>query len=243
MEKNLNHRPSGYSSPMKKPFKTQITQERHSDNDFHLSKKNRWSITKSPLDLRMILGFMLIIGALISAYIISQSTTRMVTIWSATNDLAPGEIVEESDVTTSKVALSNHAGMYLDGGQSIIGTHVLRSAKTSELIPAFSIAQEADSGLQVVPISLSVLRIPDGVSGGSIVDIYGVPRNSASLVNSELNQSDSKLLLSQISVDSINRDSSRLGGDIGLSILVPMQQVATFIKNYSEFDFVLVKHQ
>ena len=131
------------------------------------------------IDFRLVLGVALIAGSLVSAHIISQSTTRMVKVWSAVNDLAPGEVIEESDITISRVSLSDSANMYLDGEQSIIGTSVVRAIKSAELIPAYSLAQVASLDLHVVPISVSSLRLPDGVNGGSVVDIYGIPRNSA----------------------------------------------------------------
>jgi hypothetical protein len=193
------------------------------------------------IDFRLVLGVALIAGSLVSAHIISQSTTRMVKVWSAVNNLAPGEVIEESDITISRVSLSDSANMYLDGEQSIIGTSVVRAIKSAELIPAYSLAQDASLDLHVVPISVSSLRLPDGVNGGSIVDIYGIPRNSATFAGNIDSKNGSKLLLADISVDSINRESSRLGGDIGLSILVPVSQVGEFIKSFSEFEFVLVK--
>ena len=193
------------------------------------------------IDFRLVLGVALIAGSLVSAHIISQSTTRMVKVWSAVNDLAPGEVIEESDITISRVSLSDSANMYLDGEQSIIGTSVVRAIKSAELIPTYSLAQDASLDLHVVPISVSSLRLPDGVNGGSVVDIYGIPRNSAAFAGNIDGKNAAKLLLADISVDSINRESSRLGGDIGLSILVPVSQVGEFIKSYSEFEFVLVK--
>lgn len=194
-------------------------------------------------DLRLALGVALIVGSLVSAYIISQSTTRMVTVWSAVNNLAPGEVIEESDVTTSRVSLSDATKMYLDGNEPIVGTSVIREIKSAELIPAFSLAQDLNTDLQIVPISVSVLRLPVGVDGGSIIDIYGIPRSSVAVLDPIDSKNASKLLLSHVSVDSINRDSARLGGDIGLSVLVPETQVGGFIKNYSEFEFVLVKQR
>ena len=193
------------------------------------------------IDFRLVLGVALIAGSLVSAHIISQSTTRMVKVWSAVNDLAPGEVIEESDITISRVSLSDSANMYLDGEQSIIGTSVVRAIKSAELIPTYSLAQDASLDFHVVPISVSSLRLPDGVNGGSVVDIYGIPRNSAAFAGNIDGKNAAKLLLADISVDSINRESSRLGGDIGLSILVPVSQVGEFIKSYSEFEFVLVK--
>lgn len=217
------------------------------EHDYEIESKKLRTLSRNALkwkiDFRALLGTLLILGSIVSAYIISQSTTRMVTVWSATIDLAPGEVIEESDISTTRVALSDKAPMYLDGNIPIVGNYVVRPIGSSELIPAYSLAPDMKNDLQTVPISLSSLRIPNGVGGGSVVDIYGVPRTSVATFNSEEGRNLSRLLLANVSVDSINRESSKLGGDIGISILIPIEQVGAFMKNYSEFDFVLVKHR
>ena len=228
---------------MKKPIGRSHIDER----DYEIDSKQLRTLSRNTLkwkiDLRMVLGTLLIIGSIVSAYIISQSTTRMVTVWSAAIDLAPGEVIEESDIATTRVALSDKASMYLDGNIPIVGNYVVRPIKSSELIPTYSLTADFKNDLQTVPIALSSLRIPDGVDGGSVVDIYGVPRTSVAAFNAEEGRNLSKLLLANVSVDSINRESSKLGGDIGISILIPIEQVGSFMKSYSEFDFVLVKHR
>ena len=100
-----------------------------------LKLKRHGSGLRKRIDIRMVLGGLLILASFISAYVISQSTSRMVTVWSADVDLAPGEVIEESDISLSRVALVDKAEYYLDGGSSIVGTHVIRQVKASELIP------------------------------------------------------------------------------------------------------------
>ena len=94
---------------MKKPIGRSHIDER----DYEIDPKQLRTLSRNTLkwkiDLRMVLGTLLIIGSIVSAYIISQSTTRMVTVWSAAIDLAPGEVIEESDIATTRVALSDKA--------------------------------------------------------------------------------------------------------------------------------------
>ena len=235
---------NGYSSPMKNR-KVDIEEDRiHSrtttENSMLKLKRHGSGLGKS-IDIRMLLGGLLIAASFISAYVISQSTSRMVTVWSADVDLAPGEVIEESDISVSRVALVDKAEYYLDGGRSIVGAHVIRQINASELIPAFALADSPPLALKKVPISLNILRIPEGIASGARVDVYGVSRNAYTGTGGDSEKTKSKLLLLDVVVDSINRENSKLGGDIGLTLLVPPEDVARFINSISEFDFILVR--
>lgn len=235
---------SDYSSPMKKRWNqhedelnlTQVAIEKQ------ITKRRRsrgeW---RRRFDIRALLGSLLIAASFISAYVISQSTSRMVTVWSAAVDLTPGEMIEESDISVSRVALADKAEYYLDGERSIVGTHVVRQIKASELIPAFALSERAPMELKKVPISVSELRIADGVSSGAVVDVYGILRSAYTAPGQERDKVKSKLLLIDVAVDSVNREASKLGGDIGLTLLVPSEEVARFVNNVSEFEFILVR--
>lgn len=193
------------------------------------------------VDLRMVLGGLLIVASFISAYVISQSTSRMVTVWSASVDLAPGEIIEENDIYISRVALNDKAEYYLNSQRSIVGTHVLRSIKASELIPAFALSEIAPMQLKKVPVSVSALRKAEGIISGAVVDVYGISRNSYASSGQESDKTKSKLLLVDVAVDSLNSEASKLGGEIGLTLLVPSQDVGRFINSLSEFELILVQ--
>jgi len=235
---------NGYSSPMKNR-KVEIEEDRlHSrtttENSMLKLKRHGSGLRKS-IDIRMLLGGLLIVASFISAYVISQSTSRMVTVWSADVDLAPGEVIEVNDISVSRVALVDKAEYYLDGGRSIVGAHVIRQINSSELIPAFALADSPPLALKKVPISLNILRIPEGIASGARVDVYGVSRNAYAGTGEESEKTKSKLLLLDVVVDSINRENSKLGGDIGLTLLVPPEDVARFINSIAEFDFILVR--
>ena len=62
-------------------------------------QKNK--LIRFQINSRIILGGTLIAISFISAYIISDTNNRMTTVWSATTDLAPGEIIEAGDVIES----------------------------------------------------------------------------------------------------------------------------------------------
>lgn len=240
----LTHPANDYSSPMRNRFK----ENEDASVSSRVSKEKRETKFKIPrndwhrrIDFRMVLGGLLIVASFISAYVISQSTSRMVTVWSATVDLAPGETIEENDISISRVALTDKAEFYLTSERSIVGAHVLRAIRASELIPAFALSEIAPALLKKVPISVSPLRIPEGVTSGAVVDVYGISRNSYAGASQESEKAKSKLLLVDIAVDSVNSEASKLGGEMGLTLLVSPEDIGRLISSISEFELILVR--
>jgi hypothetical protein len=193
------------------------------------------------LNLRLIAGTILIAASFASAYLISQSNNRMITVWSASNDLAPGRIIEDADVAPVQVSMPKGASLYLDANYSIVGSQVLRTVGSSELIPTYSLSKESHLNYKKVPISLSRFRLPIGVKSGSIVDIYIIPREqlNGNLEGPKLKRS--QLLLPTISVDAIDMEASKLGGEIGMTILVPASQVSEIVSAMSDSEFIVVR--
>ena len=105
--------------------------------------------------LKTILGGCLIAASFISALVISNSSSRMITVWSAAVDLDKGEVITAEDVVISKVLLPGNAGNYIDGQVSIIGSSVVRAIGAEELIPAYAVSEQIDEQLQKVPIAIA----------------------------------------------------------------------------------------
>lgn len=191
-------------------------------------------------NLRVAFGVLLICTSFISAYVLSKSTDRMITVWSAAKDLAPGSVIQEEDISPTQVLMPNNAEFYLDGRSSILGSQVVRAIGSAELIPAFAVSSEPIIDLRSVPISIPVNRLPYQINSGQIVDVYVVPKQQ---INTSLEDSISKsfLLLSSVSISGIDLEAGKLGGEIAVTLLVPKQFVSDFISAISKFDFVLVK--
>lgn len=192
-------------------------------------------------NLRLIAGIILIAASFFSAYLISHSNNRMITVWSAVDDLAPGRIIESTDVAPIQVLMPDNASSYLNSEYPITGSQVLRSVGASELIPAFSLSKDHHVDLRKVPIALSRSRLPLGVGNGSLIDLYAIPRNQLNTNVGLSKPADSQLLLSSISVDGIDAEANKLGGDIGLTILVPSVDVLRVILAMADNEFVVVR--
>jgi hypothetical protein len=164
----------------------------------------------------------------------------MVTVWSATKDLAPGSVIQDEDIEQTQVLMPDNAQYYLDGMNSILGSFVVRPIGAAELIPAYAVTTEPNTDLREVPISIPVNRLPYQIKTGQIVDVYAVPKEQLSVTQENL-KSKADLLLSSVGISGIDSESGKLGGEIAVTLLVPEQLVGDIISSMPKNDFVLVK--
>ncbi len=199
-------------------------------------KRNELSLYLTP---RYILGLILILTSFSSAYLISKTSEKTTMVWAATVDLAPGEVLSNSDLTKVRVRLLDNPEQYLSADTQIAGAAVLRSIGAAELIPSFAVSNEIDLNLQVVPISIQREWAPIELNSGTIVDVYGIPSRNLDLMAQA--KTRSRLLLSAVAIDSVDASSRDLGGRIGVSILVPESEVENLVSAISSNEFLLVR--
>jgi flagella basal body P-ring formation protein FlgA len=87
---------------------------------------------------RIAMGLGLLIISLLAATLIAKEANRTVLVWATKNDLAPGELITDSDITQVSALLPESAKNYLSGSAQIIGGVVLRQISAGDLIPAAS---------------------------------------------------------------------------------------------------------
>lgn len=184
---------------------------------------------------RYLMGLALIIASFVSAFIISSSADRTVTVWASTGDLAPGEIITPEDVIPMRVRLIENGEQYLSTSFEIVGSAVLRRIGASEFVPSFAVSQDIDINLQLVPISVTQEMAPANLNSGAIVDIYGVPE-----LNQDFGKRDSaRLLIAGVSIDSVT--ANEFGGRMLITLLVPSQLVPELISYIGKNQFMIVK--
>jgi hypothetical protein len=199
-------------------------------------KRNEISLYLTP---RYILGLTLILASFTSAYLISKASDKTFMVWAATVDLAPGEVLTDSDLTKVRVRLLDNSEQYLSSKAPIAGASVLRPIGAAELIPSFAISNESNPNLQVVPISIPREWAPIELRSGRVVDVYGIPNQSVEFTGESRTQS--RLILSEVAIDSIDSSSRDLGGRIGISLLVREIEVPKLISAINSNDFLLVQ--
>ena len=190
--------------------------------------------------LKTILGGCLIAASFISALVISNSSSRMITVWSAAVDLGKGEIITAEDVVISKVLLPGNAGNYIDGQVSIIGSSVVRAIGIDELIPAYALSSQIDEQLQQVPIAIAFSQVPKDIGSGQRVDIYGITKSELRSQGLESARYKSRLIASDLVIDQVDNQANTLGGDLVLTLLVPRPIIPNLIEDMGNYDFILV---
>ncbi len=190
--------------------------------------------------LKTILGGCLIAVSFISALVISNSSSRMITVWSATVDLDKGEVITAEDVVISKVLLPGNAGNYIDGQVSIIGSSVVRAIGIDELIPAYALSSQIDEQLQQVPIAIAFSQVPKDIGSGQRVDIYGITKSELRTQSLESGRYKSRLIASDLVIDQVDNQANTLGGDLVITLLVPRPIIPNLIEDMGNYDFILV---
>lgn len=190
--------------------------------------------------LKTILGGCLISASFISALVISNSSSRMITVWSAAVDLDKGEVITAEDVVISKVLLPGNAGNYIDGQVSIIGSSVVRAIGIDELIPAYALSSQVDKQLQQVPIAIAFSQVPKDIGSGQRVDIYGITKSELRTQSLESGRYKSRLIASDLVIDQVDNQANTLGGDLVITLLVPRPIIPNLIEDMGNYDFILV---
>ena len=193
--------------------------------------------------LKTILGGCLIAASFISALVISNSSSRMITVWSAAVDLGKGEVITAEDVVISKVLLPGNAGNYIDGQVSIIGSSVVRAIGIDELIPAYALSSQVDEQLQQVPIAIAFSQVPKDIGSGQRVDIYGITKSELRSQSLESGRYKSRLIASDLVIDQVDNQANTLGGDLVITLLVPRPIIPNLIEDMGNYDFILVRNR
>jgi hypothetical protein len=190
--------------------------------------------------LKTILGGCLIAASFISALVISNSSSRMITVWSAAVDLGKGEVITAEDVVISKVLLPSNAANYIDGQVSIIGSSVVRAIGAEELIPAYAVSEQIDEQFQQVPIAIAFSQVPKDIGSGQRVDIYGITKSELRSQNLESGRYKSRLIASDLVIDQVDNQANTLGGDLVITLLVPRTIIPNLIEDMGNYNFILV---
>lgn len=183
---------------------------------------------------RLVLGLALFIIALTSASLITKEANRSVLVWASTGELAPGQIIEQADVTTVSVLLAQSAKNYLSANAQIIGTTVLTNIAGGDLIPAAALGAGIDSTNQrLLPITVEVSDLPIALSRGDVVDLYAVKKGNTQV---EFNPA---LLATGVSVDQVlERNNS---GVVSVLVILNNDQILPILTYVAESRLILVR--
>jgi hypothetical protein len=185
---------------------------------------------------RLAMGLALFIIALTAASLISKEANRTVLVWASTGELAPGQVIEQSDLTSTSVLLAQSAKNYLSTSAQIIGTTVLTKISDGDLIPVAAIANEVSANNQrLVPLTIEISDLPIALSRGDVIDIYAIAKTNAKESISPT------LLVSAVSVEQVLERSN--SGVVSVLVILENEQVISTLNYLTDSRLILVRNR
>ena len=183
---------------------------------------------------RLAMGFALFIIALTAANLISKEANRTVLVWATTGELAPGQIIQESDITPASVLLAQSAKNYLSASAEIVGTTVLTKISAGDLIPVAAIgAGDNPVNQRFVPLTIEISDLPISLVRGDLIDLYAISKSNAKEVIPPA------LLASAITVEQVlERNNS---GVVSVLVILENEQVLPTLNFLTDSRLILVR--
>ncbi|MBB3086086.1 SAF domain-containing protein [Geodermatophilus sabuli] len=124
------------------------------------------------LDLRLVLGVLLVLGSVLLGARVVAAADATVPVWSAAGDLAAGTVLTAADLVSVDVRLDGTAGAYLAAGTKPEGRTLARAVRAGELVPRASLEEPAELVQLALPVQAGY--VPPGLVRGQVVDVYAV---------------------------------------------------------------------
>ena len=182
---------------------------------------------------RLAMGLSLFIIALLAGSLIAKEANRSVSVWASQGDLAPGELIEPTDLKPVSVLLPQSAKNYLSTSTEIVGTLVISKINSGDLIPAASIAVATDAMThRYVPLTLELTDLPMDLKRGEVIDIYAIAKRDSKLSTPEL-------LAANVSVSQVlERNNSGVGSVL---VILNNSQILPTLQLLSDCRIIIVR--
>jgi len=183
---------------------------------------------------RLAMGLSLFIIALLAGSLIAKEANRSVSVWASQGDLAPGELIEPTDLKPVSVLLPQSAKNYLSTSTEIVGTLVISKINSGDLIPAASIAVATDAMThRYVPLTLELTDLPMDLKRGGDIDIYAIANRDSRIITQP------QLVATDISVSAISERNN--SGKASVLVILNNDQVLPTLQMLSDSRLIIVR--
>ena len=191
---------------------------------------------------RLVSGLSLFIIALLAASLIAKEANRTVYVWASSTELAPGNIITQSDIKATPVLLPESAKNYLSASAQIIGAVVKFRVAAGDLIPLAAITSTANQlDLRAVPLTVESTDLPMGLTRGEVIDIYAIP-TSNSISNPTSNPRsivESTLLTERVSVSAVSERNN--SGKASVVVSLPQPLITLILNHLADSRLIIVR--
>ena len=186
---------------------------------------------------RLAMGLSLFLIAVLAATLIAKEANRTVYVWASASELAPGNLITESDIKATSVLLPESAKNYLSASAQIVGSVVQHRISTGDLIPIAAIATVVPGAgqleLKAVPLTIESTDLPMGLSRGEIVDIYAIPTSG------QVSITESILVSEGVTVSAVAAQNN--SGKASVVVSLPQSLVLTALTHLSNSRLIIVR--
>lgn len=127
------------------------------------------------LDLRFVLGVVLVLASVAGGARLFATADRTVPVWAVTGDLASGTVLARVDLVAVRVRLPESGERYLAAnGPPPVGRSLSRDLGSGELLPRAALVGRACGSEVSIPVA--ALHVPGTVRRGARVDVFATPR-------------------------------------------------------------------
>ena len=126
------------------------------------------------LNLRLVLGVLLVLGSVLLGARTLAAADSSVRVWAVTGDLAAGTTLTSADVSVARVRLFSDADRYLRTTTSPAGHTLNRDVGAGELLPRSALTTQPEGRLISLPVP--VLHAPEGLRRGQRVDVFATSK-------------------------------------------------------------------
>ncbi|WP_222194084.1 SAF domain-containing protein [Modestobacter italicus] len=124
------------------------------------------------LDLRLVLGVLLVLGSVLLGARVVTAADATVPVWSAAGDLAAGTVLDADDLVAVDVRLDDVAAAYLATSTRPAGRVLARAVRDGELLPRSALEEPADLVQLALPVQAGY--VPPQLARGQLIDVYAV---------------------------------------------------------------------
>ena len=183
-------------------------------------------------------AILLIILSLVAAVAITGKANRSVEMWSPKTNLVEGDLLSQENLEIVRVFLPDNLHIYLRASQKIGEMVAVRKIYAGELIPTTSASNYfKGTSSKGVPLEISRNDLPNDLLPGQRVDIYSLPTENLNAAKTQ----PTELVLTELSVESIDSKSREMGGAIGIVLKIPEPDVLKLLACLNSSRIVVVR--
>ncbi len=124
------------------------------------------------LDLRLVLGVLLVLGSVLLGARVVTAADATVPVWAVAHDLAAGTELAADDLVAVDVRLDDAASEYLSTSTRPDGRTLGRAVRAGELLPRSALEEAADLVQVALPVQAGY--VPPSLARGQLVDVYAL---------------------------------------------------------------------